>query len=438
MEKTHKKHVKRRPTLLFWLLIAMLALLALDFFLFVNYADQEKAKVNTKVTTECGYPVSLDMFFNAEPDFPDLVSCNLDFDTIDTTAPQTVQFTIRIWKYAVRCELEITDTIAPIGTAVPQEMFSVDEIPDASEVVTDVYDLNDVTISYVTEPDISEGGLIEVPVSLKDSSGNVTIIYVPFDVTKDGVAPVIVGATDLHVYIGDTISYRANIKVRDVYDPDPTLTVDTSAVDLTTEGEYPVTYTATDFSGNTSSRTVTLTVEKKPKGYIEPEVLDELCAKLLDEITTDDMSDMEVALQIVYWCRYNIHYGTNSVLTSRRAAAYQGLTQRSGKCYTYAMTVKALLDYAGIENMIIRRENFIHSAHFWNYIKIDGEWYHCDATPRKNYNSYIFMYTTKELQAFFVDNFNGYNYTVANYPESATESVQSMIDYSHHKLKTTD
>ena len=147
------------------------------------------------------------------------------------------------------------------------------------------------------------------------------------------------------------------------------------------------------------------------------------------------MTDMEKALQITWWVRYNVYYVNNCDNSSWTRAAYDGFTKQNGNCYNYAMCAKALFDVAGIENMIIIRDPYIYNPHYWNYIKIDGEWYHCDSTPRIGYSSYFFMYTTKELKNFWHNGWNGYNFPEDLYPESATESVQSRINYSGHKIK---
>ncbi|MBP5655372.1 MAG: transglutaminase domain-containing protein [Clostridiales bacterium] len=416
------------------LIVLILVLLAADYYLITRFRDREIAKINTRIELECGQPLTQDMLMNAKPAIEDLVSTNLDVSVIDTKVPQTVMYNFYFWREKIPCEIKISDTIPPSAEAVPQKLYSFDNFPEAEEVVTNVYDLSPCTISYKDFPDMGLGGHFDVRVSVKDSSGNETIVPVPFDVTYDGIAPQIYGAKDLSVFIGDTISYRDGVTVADNLDPKPELTIDTSQVNLKREGTYPVTYTATDFAGNSSSVTVNITLTVKPDGYVDPEVVYEKAREILEQITTPGMSDLEVALQITYWCRYQIHYGNRSVSTSWTAAAYQGLTSRSGRCYTYAMSARALFDAAGIENKIVKREKYGRSGHYWNYIKIDGQWYHCDSTPRHTYGSYVFGYTTKELQAFSVNGYNGYYFTVSKYPESAKDSIQDRIDYRNHKI----
>ena len=428
------KRKKKGAGTVFLLLILILILVAADYYLVMDFRDREIAKINTVIKLECGKPLTEDMLMNADPAIPDIVSTNLDVSKIDTSVPQKVSYYFYFWRDKIPCTIYIMDTIPPSGEGIPQKLFSTDPIPKAEDVIFNTYDLNEYSIEYAYLPDMSMGGHFDVKVIVRDSSGNETDIFVPFDVTHDTVAPVITGAEDKEAFIGDTISYRDGVTVSDDIDPIPVFTIDSSQVNLKAEGTYPVTYTATDFTGNTTTVTVNITLKIKPDGYVDPEVVYEKAREVLDQITTPDMTDLEKALQITYWCRWQIHYGNRSVSTSWTAAAYQGLTQRTGRCYTYAMSARALFDVAGIENMIVKREKYGRSAHYWNYIKIDGQWYHCDSTPRHSYSSYIFCYTTKELQDFRVNNYNGYYFTVDNYPKSAKDSIQDRIDYRNHKL----
>ena len=131
----------------------------------------------------------------------------------------------------------------------------------------------------------------------------------------------------------------------------------------------------------------------------------------------------------------NIKFILKTNSDSWTEAAYNAFINRTGNCYSTVYAVKVLLDVAGIENMIIERWPYETATHFWNYVKLNGQWYHWDATWREGYDSYFFMYTTKELQNFWQGGWNGFQYRVDDYPESATESVQSRIDYRNHTIK---
>ena len=56
-----------------------------------------------------------------------------------------------------------------------------------------------------------------------------------------------------------------------------------------------------------------------------------------------------------------------------------------------------LLDAAGIENLAVERYPIITVGHYWNLVKLDGEWYHCDATVFKDHPALYFMCTDDEI-----------------------------------------
>jgi len=85
----------------------------------------------------------------------------------------------------------------------------------------------------------------------------------------DRTPPEISGTKDLYTYAGETISYREGITVTDNLDASPLLTVDSSAVDLSTPGEYEAVYTAKDASGNKTKQEITVTVLQKEEGFVD-------------------------------------------------------------------------------------------------------------------------------------------------------------------------
>ena len=435
------KKVQQKPVQtskgLIKLLVAAAVILLLTVLVagVIGFYQNETSLLNSEVTIEAGtVKPDISMYFNGELTFPDLMKCNLSFDEVNINLPQTVNFNINIYGLNYPCKLYIVDTVPPTGEGVAQETFAGLELPDALSCITNIHDVTDVTAYWKNVPDMSYGGNLFATAALVDACGNETLITVPFSVTRDSTPPEIKGALDFEAYIGDSITYRSTLIVTDDYDPDPVITIDNSAVNADEEGVYEVIYTATDFSGNSTSVTVDLTIKEKPEGYIEPEVVYEAAREILDEITEPGMTEEEIALQIVWWCRYNIRFILKTNSDSWTEAAYNAFLYRTGNCYSTVYAVKVLLDVAGIENMIIERWPYETATHFWNYVKLNGQWYHCDATWREGYDSYFFMYTTKELQNFWQGGWNGFQYRVDDYPPSATESVQSRIHYKDHTI----
>lgn len=417
------------------LILFFLVIFAVLFSGAVYIYDRDTGTIVSERTIEAGETANLQMYVTGEPMFTDYVSCNLDFTTVNYILPQTIRFTVTMYGTNFPCVLNIVDTTAPTAEGIPQTMYSVDKVPPVEECVKNIYDLNDVTVEWDEIPSMKWGGNFIAKAKVTDSSGNVTIVDVPFSVTRDITPPVIEGPEDIEVFIGDTILYMENVTVTDDIDPNPRLEVDTSEVIFDEEGTYEVVYRATDFTGNVSETSIWLTLNEKPDTWVDPEIVYDEARDILNSITWDGMSDMEVALQITWWVRYNVHYNNDCDDSNWTRAAYDGFTKRGGNCYIFAMTAKALFDVAGIENMIIIRDPYIYNPHYWNYIQIDGEWYHCDSTPRMGYDSYFFMYTTDELRDFWDNGWNGYNFDDDLYPDSAEDSVQYMIDYGGHRVR---
>ena len=402
----------------------------------LTFFISEQSLIKKKVTVEIGTKADFSMFIESEPKYPEYLSTNLDFASVDYNQLQSVFFTITLYGIDHQCELVIADTVAPKGEGVTQELMSVDPLPDAEKCVTNIEDKTPVKVTWADQPDISQGGEYVAAAKLTDAAGNESLVYVPLSVTRDSEPPVIEGYRDISIIVGESISYRTGVTVTDNYDKNPSLEIDTSGVTLNKAGDYKAVYKASDYTGNKAEVTINVKIKPKPKNYIEPEMVYKQAKEVYGKITKPEMTDMEKALQIVWWVRQNIRFTVRIKPKSWTEAAYNGFRDKRGNCLTSASCVKAMLDVAGIENMFVTRWPYKVAKHYWNYVKIDGQWYHCDATWRQNYSSYFFMYTTKELLSFWHDGWNGFEFDQKKYPESATASVQKKIDYKNHKIKS--
>ena len=350
-----------------------------------------------------------------------------DVSGIDTNVPGSYQLTVGFWRFRKTVILNVVDTTAPTAEAVPQTIYC-DQLPAASSVVTDVYDLAPVTIEYVTEPDVSQGGEYVFQVSVKDASGNEKIVDVPFTVVDDHTAPLIYGAHDLEGFVGMNQSYLDGITVMDNYDPNPVLVVDNSQVNTNISSSFPVTYIATDENGNSSSVTVTLTLRVKPDRYYDPEIVYDMARRAIEQnnIYDEDMTDVQKAFRIFNWVHNNIHYIGTSDKSDWTVGAFDGFSTHQGDCFTYYACCRAMLDVAGIPNMLVERYPITWSPHYWNLVQLDGQWYHCDACYAYYHEGYYFMYAYNDL------NHSDHGYDVDAYgPEIniAQDSVQQYVNY---------
>ena len=417
--------IKSVRRLIIYIVTGLLGLAAGAGIFVLSYVNVESHKIYREVTIETGTPIKFEYFF-AEP-VPDS-HFYTDVSGIDTNVPGSYKLIIEYGKFRQDVVLNVVDTTAPTGEAVPQTVYC-DQLPAASDVVSDVYDLAPVDIAYVGEPDVSQGGEFVFQVSLTDTSGNQTIIDVPFTVIDDHTAPLIYGAHDLEGFVGESISYLDGITVTDNYDPNPELVVDNSQVNTHISSTFPVTYIATDENGNMSSVTVNITLRVRPERYVEPEELYELCQQYIDQydIYDEDMTDVEIAFRIFNWVHNYVHYIDTSDKIDWTVGAYDGLTTLQGDCFTYYAVCRAFLDYAGIPNLLVERDPITWSAHYWNLVQLNGVWYHCDSCYAYYHEGYYFMYAYDDLDH------SDHGYDVNAYgPEIniAQESVQQYVNYN--------
>lgn len=310
--------------------------------------------------------------------------------------------------------------------------------------VIDDYDPTPELVVDSSAVNEKEPGVYHVIYKATDASGNTTALVLDLTIkplsAPDKTPPKVVGR-DFDVSLGDSVSYKNHISVTDDTDQSPEIHVDNSAVDLDTPGIYPVVYTVTDKSGNSTVLTLRLTVKDQAslaemEAYVYAEA-----QKVLDSIVTDSMTPMQKAYKIYRWTKYNhIGYVSTSDKSHWIVGAYNGFKNRRGDCFVYFSVAKALLTVAGIETYDIAklRTNDKDTRHYWSLVKIDDQWYHMDCTPfassRKNAN--FFLLTDAELWAWDDKWYKGeHNYFPEGVPEVATESVQHLINYNLASLK---
>ena len=307
--------------------------------------------------------------------------------------------------------LHIRDTIPPRAEVHDVEGFAVLPRP-VEDFVTEVEDATAVTMAFREEPDLSSAGTQQVDIVFTDEGGNETVKTAKLTLVEDVEPPVIQGAKDMLIYMGDSISYRKHVTVEDNCPEGLQLTVDTSSVNLQEAGVYPVVYTAVDAAGNTASVTVQLTVIAR---LYTIEEVNALADAVLAGIITEDMSDRDKAWAIYTYIRRNVGYINFSEKGDWVRAAYEGLAKRQGDCYVYACTAKALLTRAGIKNMDIAKIP-TKREHYWNLVDVGDGWYHFDTTPRSDHTIF-FLWTDAELMEYSNAHYRCHNYDPELYPE---------------------
>jgi hypothetical protein len=159
-----------------------------------------------------------------------------------------------------------------------------------------------------------------------------------------------------------------------------------------------VTYIARDYAGNETRQTIMLTVTTKKYDLAEIYArADEVIARII----TEDMTDRDKLWAIYRYNANNIFFEASWEKGTWEQAAYEGLFDRRGDCYVYAMTAKVLLDRAGIKNEDVEKIRTT-TRHYWHFVDLGDGWYHFDTTPRSD-KVVIFMWTQEQVEQLMIE-----------------------------------
>ena len=395
-----------------WLLASFAVVAATAVFAFIMlFPGAGSNSIKEDVTIEAGTPITLDVFFDTVPS--DAVFLT-DVSTIDQNTPAIYQLKIGYGNKEAEVVLRIEDHTGPTGEPIAMTVYSNWKMPEAKECVANLFDLSGVAkIEYQEgEPKFSAGGDYTVPVIATDVYGNTTVFQIAFKIIDDHTPPVITGVKDLTLEGNpDTLNFFAGVTVKDDYDTEPVLKIDDTMVNYTKSGTYEIVYKAIDKAGNvgTAKAKLTIKIEGEEESAEETTVSDSntyyvgdgdpyaIANKVVAGLQRG--SDVETARAIFNWVHDTLWFRLLSGTPDYEDAAYRGFTKHNGDCYVYYACCKMLLDAAGIENMRVDRyPRYNGNVHYWLLVKLNGEWYHCDATEGYNDHPGIwFMCTDAEI-----------------------------------------
>lgn len=361
-----------------------------------------------------------------------------DISGISMNVPGTHSIRLSCGMMRYTAKLIVADTVAPAATAKDATIL-VPNTVTAEDMVTDIQDATDVTVSFAKQPNMNEPGEHTVTLVLTDLGGNTTELNAKLTVLKDTQAPVISGVKSILVYQGGTVAYRSGITVTDDYDENVVLTPDSSAVDLSTPGTYKLTYSATDASGNTATEETTVTVMEKRPNQVELDVIYAAVDKVLAKFITDDMTDREKVEAIYVWSRTHFRYGGHTDTTDYVQSAYQFLKSGTGDCFGYSALLKLMLGRLNIPTMDVKKvKNYAtDSNHYWQLVSVDGgkTWYHCDTTPRRGDGDDFCLVTDSFLDAYSNAHNKSHNRDKSLYPATPSEALpKSTLPWSNSKI----
>jgi len=151
--------------------------------------------------------------------------------------------------------------------------------------------------------------------------------------------------------------------------------------------KYPQALIYTDFEFEVTYDNITYSII--PKYVFESVAEDEIARKVMDDAVEhylnlaerfDDPLEKLLAVhdELVEACDY-VKYGTENINIYHHA--YSLLANNIGVCQAYSQAFYVIATELGYEVDYCVVHDDIHDLHHsWNYIKIDGEWYHIDVT----------------------------------------------------------
>lgn len=308
-------------------------------------------------------------------------------------------------------------------------------LPTAEQFVVSVPE--GYTIRLADKYNFSALGTYPISLILTDEKGREFSYTASLTLVNDTTPPTINGLRDLVAYLGGSISYLKGVTTTDDCDAGVTLTVNTENVNLKELGIYDVVYRATDAAGNVTEFRRTLSVYERE---ITDEMLYDLLDPILSSIISNGMSTKE-KLRLIY--NYVYENITTYVPTSDKSswvrAAYNGLVERKGDCFTYFALAKAMMERVGIENMDIERSPevvaMVNERHYWSLVNIgtadEPKWYHLDTCHLNDITRpWGFLMTDEQLLLYSDQRENAggisgyfYAYNTSAYPPTSTEII---------------
>lgn len=240
------------------------------------------------------------------------------------------------------------------------------------------------TVRYAEDYTFPNIKSYDLTLILTSPKGKETSHDVTLDLIRDSEPPVFAGLRDLSVVLGRGISYLSGVTATDNCDGEVKITVDTSRVDATAVGVYPVYYTATDFAGNRTTLRMSVTVYREE---ITADMLNARIDSIIEEIIGKNMTAEAKARAVYDYVYTNLAYVSTSDKSSWVRAAYEGLETRQGDCYTFFALSKAFFERLGMETLDLARTQemsaLMDERHFWNLVNIGTAdapmWYHFDS-----------------------------------------------------------
>jgi len=301
---------------------------------------------------------------------------------------------------------------------IGQSFKAVDLVDVVDDTTTTVY-FEDKTTGERTEYlTLKKEQNIDYYIVAVDSVGNVSKKQrVRFEVGTDTSKPTISGIANVTLKIGDSFDVLAGVKAIDNVDEDITsmLVVSPKEIDTTKPGQYTITYSVTDLSGNkeTQTRIVTVTesgvsgqVDVGDGGFLtESQVATR--DSIVQSLLTSELDDYDDYQFFTNLNKYLMNHYSRTT-SSQYDSSYSVIVQERGTHMAMVRAVKVILDARGIENVIVYGSK---DGMVWNLVKIDNTYRHIDIYANAIYKDeqHCFLLKTSELD-------ENYEYDTTRYP----------------------
>lgn len=328
-------------------------------------------------------------------------------------------------QYTLR--LKVVDNTAPVVT--PCHVYCAQgSLPTAEACIGTIQEVDTYTAAFEEDlPDMSALGDYPVSFRVTDASGNRTgVLRTVVTVIQDTEPPVFVSVPDVEAQVGEAIAYRDALVVQDNCCGEIAVNVDTSAVIPGVVGDYPITYTATDAAGNSSTARATLHLVASS---VSADGLNSIVDGILQEIVHVGMTTEDKLRAVYDYIQSNIGYAPSSDSGDRIRIAYESLTTGTADCYAYNAVAIAFLERLGIEYREVQRKSGLTAdTHYWLMVNIgtslSPRWYHYDCTRlQAAFNHSGCLLTEKQIRAYSKVRPYFYEYDASGYPVCDTEII---------------
>lgn len=336
--------------------------------------------------------------------------------------------------------LTVRDTTEPVVTTRHVYYARGGQAPQAADFIATIREVDTYEAYFEGDaPTVDKLGDFDVTFRVKDATGNESkACYAMLTVIEDTEAPMFDAVPPITTYQGAVVDYLDGVVAVDNCLGEVSVTVDSTAVDMTAEGVYPVYYTATDAMGNVATAETTLRVYPFA---VSAEQVDAAVDAILQEVTTDGMT---VGQRIEAVHRYFLPTAWDAKRpitlvgdaghTDPIRAAYEALYgDKEADAFGCASVAMAVCRRLGLDvRLMQRRKGISADEHYWVMVNIgtarEPRWYHWDITPLRIQpaNNGCLM-TDDQLRAYNKQRPGFYVYESDGCPASAKEAYEPSL-----------